>query len=227
MAADLQPVAVGHNQLQPTHKGLAGLMGMATGYGVAVVTVVAVTVVTGVVVVESLVESLGVAAEHCLAVTPSPAARPLLLLGCQALHLGLASVWRWWLSPYLSIPARTTNHHHRRQGLAINNGKTLSTMTSSKTTTIATTTTRRYQQQQGDMSESERHRRQHESHDDLVDGHQLPPPLPLPLPSTTARPTTTTTTQTKTTRTTDGNTTKMCRQQQCDSTTRVQREISS
>ncbi|KAH9063697.1 hypothetical protein EDB83DRAFT_2315272 [Lactarius deliciosus] len=220
MAADLQLVAVGHNRLQPTHKGLAGLMGMGTGYGVAVVAVVAVTIVTSIVVVESLVESLGVAAEHCLAVAPSPAARLLLLLGCQALHLGLASVWRWWLSPYLSIPARTTNRHHRRQGLAINNGKTLSTTTSSKTTTIATTMTRQYRQQQGDTSELERHRRQHKSHDDLADGHQPPPPLPLPLPSTTARPTTTTTTtRTKTTRTTDGDTTKTCRQQQHDLTT--------
>ncbi|KAH9031589.1 hypothetical protein EDB83DRAFT_2319195 [Lactarius deliciosus] len=28
---------------------------------------------------------------------PSPAARLLLLLGCQVLHLGLVSVWCWWL----------------------------------------------------------------------------------------------------------------------------------
>ncbi|KAH9010198.1 hypothetical protein EDB83DRAFT_2322510 [Lactarius deliciosus] len=108
MAADLQLVAVGRNRLQPTHKGLAGLMGMATGYGVAIVAVVTVTVVTGVVVVESLVELLGVAAEHCLAVAPSPATRPLLLLGCQALHLGLVSVWHWWLMLVLVLPCLVT-----------------------------------------------------------------------------------------------------------------------
>ncbi|KAH9024043.1 hypothetical protein EDB83DRAFT_2320139 [Lactarius deliciosus] len=162
MAAGLQPVAVGRNRLQLTHKGLAGLMGMGTGYGVAVVAVVAVTVVTGVVVVESLVELLGVAAKHCLAVAPSPATRPLLLLGCQALHLGLASVWRWWLMPVLVLPCLVTlsinscTHYqppplptgpcHQQQQDTVNDDKLKDNNDSDDNDKAISTTTRRHEQ---------------------------------------------------------------------------------
>ncbi|KAH9008110.1 hypothetical protein EDB83DRAFT_2323423 [Lactarius deliciosus] len=181
MAADLQPVATNSQGISRAHGYGYWVWVLAVGdlalqdrmmnatlqyqvllsLHVAVVAVVAVTVVTGVVVVESLVESLGVAAEHCLAVTPSPAARPLLLLGCQVLHLGLASVWRWWLMPVLVLPCLVTlsidscTHYqppppptgpcHQQQQDTVNNDKLKDNNDSDNNNKAISTTTRRHE----------------------------------------------------------------------------------